>query len=313
MIKSFFRLIRWPNLIIILASMIFMLWFIIKPGLGLTSGNQGLTIAEFILLALAVIFTAVGGYIINDIKDVKSDMINKPGRNEVGLAFTPKQAYRIYLVFAIAGIVFGTWVSVLLHKTGFSLIFLLTAGLLWFYANAYECQPLTGNLVVAFLSALSFALVFLYELFAFQLLQAPVLIKPHVLHLVLNIVLIYMSFAFLVSLIREILKDMEDVKGDEQTGCHTYPVVYGIHKAKIVALVVEFTGLITAFWFQGYFYGKGFFLLVLYFSLIDLLFGWVIVKTLLAKEKSHFTTLSILTKVLMLAGILSMVLFYFEF
>lgn len=313
MIKSFFRLIRWPNLIIILASMVFMLWFIIKPGLGLTAGSQGLTITEFIFLTLAVIFTAVGGYIINDIKDVKSDMINKPGRNEVGLAFTAKQAYGIYLVFAIAGIVFGTVVSIMLHKTGFSLIFLLTAGLLWFYANAYQCQPLTGNLVVAFLSALSFALVFLYELFAFQLAKAPVIIQPHALHLVLTIVLIYMSFAFLVSLIREVLKDIEDVKGDEQTGCHTYAVVYGTQNAKIVAVVVEFIGLLAAFWFQWYFYGKGFYLLVFYFSLIDILFGWIIVKTLLAKEKSHFNTLSILTKVLMLGGILSMVLFYFEF
>jgi 4-hydroxybenzoate polyprenyltransferase len=313
MIKSFFRLIRWPNLIIILASMIFMLWFIIKPGLGLTTGAQGLTILEFVLLVLAVVFTAVGGYIINDIKDVKSDMINKPGRNEVGLAFTAKQAYGIYLVFAIAGVVFGTVVSILLHKIGFSLIFLLTAGLLWFYANAYQCQPLTGNLVVAFLSALSFALVFLYELFAFQLAKAPVIVKPDALHLILTIVLIYMSFAFLVSLIREVLKDIEDVKGDEQTGCHTYAVVYGTQNAKIVALVVEFIGLLAAFWFQWYFYGKGFYLLVIYFSLIDILFGWIIVKTLQAKEKSHFYTLSVLTKVLMLAGILSMVLFYFEF
>lgn len=313
MIKSFFRLIRWPNLIIILASMVFMLWFIIKPGLGLTTGNQGLTITEFVFLVLAVIFTAVGGYIINDVKDVKSDMINKPGRNEVGLAFTAKQAYGIYLVFAIAGMVFGTVVSILLHKTGFSLIFLLTAGLLWFYANAYQCQPLTGNLVVAFLSALSFALVFLYELFAFQTAKTPVIIQPQALHLILTIVLIYMSFAFLVSLIREVLKDIEDVRGDEETGCHTYAVIYGIQNAKIVALTVEFIGLLAAFWFQWYFYGKGFFLLVFYFSLIDILFGWIIVRTLTAKEKSHFSTLSILTKVLMLAGIISMVLFYFEF
>ena len=279
----------------------------------MTAGNQGLTITEFILLALAVIFTAVGGYIINDIKDVKSDMIHKPGRKAVRLAFTAKQAYGIYLVFAIAGVVFGTVVSILLHKTGFSLIFLLTAGLLWFYANAYQCQPLTGNLVIAFLSALSFALVFLYELFAFQLAKAPVIIQPQALHLILTIVLIYMSFAFLVSLIREILKDIEDVKGDEETGCHTYAVVYGIKNSKIVALVVEFIGLLTAFWFQWYFYGKGFFLLVFYFSLIDILFGWIIVKTLQASEKSHFSKLSVITKVLMLAGILSMVLFYFEF
>ena len=312
MIKSFFKLIRWPNLVIILMSMVFLLWFIIRPGFGLV-GNNGLSLTEFILLAVSVLFTAMGGYVINDIKDVPADRINKPEKNSIGTTFSVKQAYGMYVFFTIAGIVGGTIVSIMLHKVGFSLIFLLTAGLLWFYATDYQCQPLTGNFVVAFLSALSFGLVFLYELFALQKGNNPVKIDLSALHLVFTIVLIYMIFAFLVSLLREIIKDIEDAEGDQRTGCHTFAVVYGDQKAKIAALVVGFIGLLTAFWFQWFFFQKGFSLMVFYFSLIDILFGLVIIKILRAKEKSDFSGLSIFIKLLMLAGILSMVLFYFEF
>jgi len=312
MVKYFFKLIRWPNLIIILMSMVFLLWFIIRPGLGLIE-NNGLSLTEFILLAVSILFTAIGGYIINDIKDVTVDRINKPGKNSIGTTFTKAQAYGMYGFFALAGVVCGTVVSIMLHKIDFSFIFLLTAGLLWFYATAYQCQPVTGNLVVAFLSALSFGLVFLYELFALQIGKAHLKIDLNALHLVYTVVLIYIIFAFLVSLLREIIKDIEDAEGDERTGCHTFAVVYGNQKAKIAALIVGFAGLLAAFWFQWFFFQKGFFLLVFYFSLIDILYGWVIIKILRANEKSDFSRLSIFIKLLMLAGILSMILFYFEF
>jgi 4-hydroxybenzoate polyprenyltransferase len=313
MIKSFFKLVRWPNLIIILMSMAFLLWFIIRPGLGLRFGNEGLTLTEFILLAIAVIFTAIGGYIINDIKDMAADRINKPGKNSIGATFTVNRAYLLYGFFAVAGVISGTVVSVMLHKMDFSLIFLLTAGLLWFYATAYKGQPLTGNLVVAFLSALSFGLVFLYELFALQQGNVSLTIDPVGLHVVYTVVLIYMAFAFLVSMLREVVKDIEDVEGDEKTGCRTFAVAYGIQNSKILALAVGAVGLLTAFGFQWFFFQKGYFLLVFYFILIDILFAVVIIKIRRAKERMHFSKLSVFIKLLMLAGILSMILFYFEF
>ncbi len=312
MVRSFFKLIRWPNLIIILMSLSFLLWFIIRPGLGPLAGGAGLTLKTFILLALAVVFTAIGGYIINDIKDVAPDKINKPGKNSIGVAFTVNQAYILYGIFAVTGVILGTVVSVMLHKFNFSLIFLLTAGLLWFYATTYKGQPLTGNLVVAFLSALSFGLVFLYELFALQLGKITFSVDPRALNVVFTLVLIYMAFAFLVSLLREVVKDVEDLEGDEKTGCRTFAVVYGVRNSRILALAVATVGLLAAFAFQWYFYLNGYFLLVFYFALIDILFAAVIIKLLQATEKLHFSKLSVFIKLLMLAGILSMILFYFE-
>lgn len=306
---AFFKLIRWPNLLIVIMSMSFLLFLLIRPGMGLTAG-AGMTLVEFFLLVIAVLFMAVGGYVINDLKDLKTDAINKPGKNVFEKAFTQKQGRIFYWSFTLVGIVAGSLLSVLLGKSSYSLIFILTAGLLWFYAVRYECQPVVGNLVVAFLSALSFGLVWLYELLAMQI-QA-VTIDHFRLLLVNKLVLIYMGFAFLVSLLREVVKDVEDVEGDRQTGCLTLPVSYGIRKSKNMAIAVNLLGLFASFAIQWFFYNNGFALLFFFFFLVDLLFAFVLLKLVNASRKEHFSRLSLWIKLLMVAGILSMGLFYFE-
>jgi len=119
------------------------------------------------------------------------------------------------------------------------------------------------------------------------------------------LVLIYMGFAFLVSLLREVVKDIEDMEGDRKTGCLTLPVTYGAKKAKNVAVIINVLGLPASFAIQLFFYRNGFNVLFLFFFLVDLLFAFV--------QKSHFSALSLWIKLLMVTGILSMGLFYFEF
>jgi len=306
---TFFKLIRWPNLVMIVLSMMLLLFLLIKPELGL-AGNAGMTLAESSLLVFAVLLTAMGGYVINDLKDLKTDALNKPGKNAFEITFTGKQGWIFYWIFTVGGILAGSLLSFLLGKGSYSLIFILTAGLLWFYTTRYECQPLVGNLVVAFLSALSFGLVWLYELMALQI-QAMAVDHSRLL-LVNSLVLIYMGFAFLASLLREVVKDMEDVEGDQQTGCLTLPVTYGIRKAKNVAIAVNLSGLIASFAIQWFFYANDFVVLFLFFFLVDLLFSFVLLKLVTADRKEHFRLLSLWIKLLMVAGVLSMGLFYFE-
>ncbi len=307
--RTFFKLIRWPNLVIVILSMALLLFLLIKPELGLAD-NVGMTLAEFLLLIIAVLFTAMGGYVINDLNDLKTDAVNNPGKNSFEKIFTRDQGWIFYWIFTIGGILAGSLLSFLLGKSSYALIFVFTAGLLWFYAVRYQCQPLVGNLVVAFLSALSFGLVWLYELMA---LQTQAVMVDHSRLLSVNmLVLIYMGFAFLVSLLREVVKDMEDVEGDRQTGCLTLPVTYGIKKAKNVAIAVNLSGLIASFAIQWVFYKNGFNVLFLFFFLVDLLFSFVLLKLTNAVRKEHFSQLSLWIKLLMVAGILSMGLFYFE-
>ncbi len=307
--RTFFKLIRWPNLLMVILSMAFLLFLLIKPELRL-AGNAGMTFAEFLLLVFAVLLTAMGGYVINDLNDLKTDVVNKPGKNSFEKIFTRDQGWILYWVFTVGGILAGSLLSFLLSKSSYALIFIFTAGLLWFYAIRYQCQPLVGNLVVAFLSALSFGLVWLYELMALQV-QA-ISVDHSRLLLVNRLVLIFMGFAFLVSLLREVVKDMEDVEGDRQTGCLTLPVTYGIRKAKNTAIAVNLSGLIASFAIQWFFYENGFNVLFLFFFLVDLLFALVLLKLVTANRKAHFSALSLWIKLLMVAGILSMGLFYFE-
>ncbi len=307
--KAFLKLIRWPNLLIILLSMTLIAFFIIKPGLGL-SFPAGMSPAAFGLLVVAVLSTAMGGYVLNDLKDLQADAVNKPGKNVFESHFSVLTGKKLYWVFTLTGVVAGTVLSQWYGNISFSLIFILTAGLLWFYAERYQCQTLVGNLVVAFLSALSFGLVWLFEVMALQVQHLSV--DPVRLYLVNDLVLIYMGFAFLVSLLREVVKDMEDERGDRAAGCLTLPVSHGLQKAKNVALAVNLTGLLASIAIQWFFYQWHFTLLFFSFFLVDLLFSFVLLKLLRANGSQQFHFVSLWIKILMVTGILTMTLFYFE-
>ncbi|MCF6169829.1 MAG: geranylgeranylglycerol-phosphate geranylgeranyltransferase [Bacteroidales bacterium] len=310
---SFLKLIRWPNLLLIVVSMKLLLFFVISPALGLDWFEGGMDVWEFTLLVAATLFLAMGGYLINDFFDMNADSVNKPGKNLVGGKFSVFTTNTLYWVFTLSGVLLGSWFSYLLNQINYALIFLFVAGLLWFYSQKYQCQPLVGNVVVAVLSALSFGLVWLFEFFALSN-QAQIFTEVQAnFHLVNRLVLIYMGFAFLVSLLREVVKDIEDFAGDDRFGCRTFAVVYGKNKAQKLALGIALAGLLAAFWFQYYFFTASFFFLFAFFFVIDAMFVVAILRLLQAKEKSDYAKLSNLIKLLMLAGVLSMVLFYFEF
>lgn len=309
---AFLKLIRWPNLLLIVISMKLLLFFVISPLLGLDWFEGGMDVWEFSLLVLATLFIAMGGYLVNDFSDMNADSVNKPGKNQVGGKFSVLMTNTLYWVFTVAGVLSGTFLSYLLNQINYGLIFLFVAGLLWFYSQKYQCQPLVGNVVVAFLSALSFGLVWLFEFFALSNNANVFANVQSNFGMVNKLVLIYMGFAFLVSLLREVVKDIEDYKGDDRFGCRTFTVVYGISKARYLAVFVAITGLIASIWFQYYFYTASFTLLFAYFFLVNALFIWCIYLLLKVEQKEDYTKLSVVIKILMLVGILSMALFYFE-
>jgi len=164
--KEIFRLTRWPNLVIIALSMSFILFFIISPILGTNALVDGMNWIQFSLLIVSTILISIGGYIINDIFDINADSINKPGKNTIGTHISINSAYRFYWTTTIIGVLLGTYLSYLINQINFGLIFLLSAGLLWFYSQKYQCQPIIGNLVISTLSAVSFGIVWLFEFYA---------------------------------------------------------------------------------------------------------------------------------------------------
>lgn len=309
---SFFKLIRWPNLLMVTVSMLFILLFVINPLLGAGSFAIGLSVIEFLLLLFATIFITIGGYLINDFFDMDADRINKPGKNLVGGKWPVATVQILYWVFTVVGVLLGVLLSWIIGKLTYSLVFVFASGLLWFYSERYKCIPVVGNIVVAFLSALSFGLVWLFYFFALSQDASAFTSVQANFELVNIFILIFMGFAFITSLLREVVKDIEDSKGDERYGCNTFSVAFGQNAAKFLAGFIAFFGLIATIFTQVFFFNIEFMMMLGYFVLIDLGFLMAIIWIVQAKNISDFKRLSKFTKLLMFVGVLSMALVFLE-
>ncbi|MCA6074226.1 geranylgeranylglycerol-phosphate geranylgeranyltransferase [Fulvivirga sedimenti] len=238
---------------------------------------------KMFFLSLSTALIAAAGYVINDYYDVKIDLINKPQRVVVGKFMKRRVAMFFHVFFSIVGVLLGFLVSWKL-----ALINLLSAGLLWLYSNQLKRLPVIGNLSVAVLTGISIYIVhFIYG-------------SSHAL------VLAYSLFAFCFTMIREIIKDMEDLKGDATFGCRTLPVVVGLRKTKwfIYILSVSFVLGLVALSFV--FVGQE---LSLFSAGLLLPIFWLLFNLSKADTMDEYRRLSNHCKIIMLAGILSMILF----
>jgi len=279
MIKNILHLVRWPNLLVVAATMTAMLAFVIHPLLGRTIFAAGLSLWAFLMLVASVVLITTGGYIINDIADINPDSVNKPGKNVVGEGISTQIATRLYWITTIMGLALGTLFSYQLQQINYSLIF----GLVWLFSF--------------------FALSNQAEVFASVQLSFPFITR---------VVLIYAAFAFLVTLFREVVKDLEDYGGDYRFGCRTLPVAFGTIVARVVALITGYITIAGMIWVTWSFYRSGYVVLAIWFVLMALMMFWMLVKLHRSEEKQNYSRLSTLSKVLMLMGVFSMVFFYFE-
>lgn len=234
---------------------------------------------------LSTIFVAAAGNIINDIQDVKIDEINKPQKLVVEKYISRKNALLLYGLFTFTGLVLAS----LVHFQYF-IWTLVAAQILWLYAVVLKCQPIIGNLAVAFLMGLSVWVV----QFSGEYFHLPLLV-------------FYALFAFLTGFIREIVKDIEDKKGDEETGCRTFAVRNPLQNVKNLIYILLFAGLVLLLASASIMFYKDLIYLALYLAIIicpALVFYFFQVKK--AKEKEQFSRLSLYIKIIMLAGILSM-------
>jgi 4-hydroxybenzoate polyprenyltransferase len=292
--------------------MVLTLYLVINPILHTSVFGAGMILTEFAILIVATLFITMGGYLINDFFDMQADSINKPGENQVGKKFAVARVQLLYWIFTVAGVLAGTYLSWIYDQLNYALIFVFAAGLLWFYSERYQCIPVVGNLVVAFLSALSFGLVWLFEFSALGTKPEIFASVQSMFPLVNHFIFMYMGFAFITSWLREVVKDVEDIEGDSRFGCNSFAVTYGEKKSKLLAIGIAVAGLVFSVWFQITFYRAGFYYLFGYFILIDLLFLMAILWITQAKKKTDYKRLALFIKLIMLIGILSMLLVYFE-
>ena len=281
--RNFLTLIRFPNLLMMVLSQVLVQSCLLFAELPLQEALPG----RFWLLTFSTALIGAAGYIINDYHDLKIDAINKPNRIVIGKDLTRRKAMLAHLLLSALGVGIGLLLSL---KVG--LVNFISVMLLWGYSADLKRRPFSGNLVIAILAA------------------AMVLVLA-VLNNTGNLgIFAYAAFAFVSTLIREIIKDMEDMKGDAAHDCRTLPIVLGIRKTKPVlyALFILFFTLVLA----ASFYRRNDTFFGVYLGLTVLAPGLAIVWRLQrADRKRHFAYLSLLCKFMMLAGMLSMLFFRF--
>jgi 4-hydroxybenzoate polyprenyltransferase len=274
----FLKLVRAPNLMILIITQYFSSIFLIGPA---TDWLRIITDLRLFLLCLCTLFIAAAGYIINDYYDVKIDTINKPKRIVIGKFMNRRMAMILHFVFNFFGIAFGFGAN---WKVG--TIAIIISFFLWLYSVSLKKLPFVGNFLVALLTAASLLLLIFY----FN--------KNNLL------IIIYAQFAFYISLIREMIKDMEDVKGDKVFGCKTLPIILGLRKTKsIIFLLILF--FVISLLGLGNSIDRSLIIYFIPFIFIPVLF--LSVKLLRADSVKDFRYLSLICKGIMLSGILSMI------
>ncbi|MBN8836355.1 MAG: geranylgeranylglycerol-phosphate geranylgeranyltransferase [Sphingobacteriia bacterium] len=304
-LAAFFRLIRWPNLVFIALTQVLFFYAIVQSSLH--PWQSTLFSNKYIaLLTLAYILIAAGGNIINDYFDLNIDIINKPDKLVVEKFISRRWVIILHFVTSLSGILIGGYLS---KQMGQWLIFLsciVSVLLLFLYSASLKKKFLIGNILVSALTAWVILLITLLEFAPFK--QMPEHIAMY--RRIMRLGIVYTSFAFIISLIREVIKDMEDVEGDRRYGCTTMPIVWGINATKVflaVWLVVLTASLILL---QLYSLTFGWWLSIaysLFFLILPLI--WILKKLQKAQSKKDFHSLSNMVKLVMFAGILSMLFF----
>ena len=307
-LSAVLKLIRWPNLVFIVLTQ-FLFWYFVLPFLYKESHNgyeaQKLTGNLFLALALASMCIAAAGYIINDYFDVNIDQVNKSSKVIIGTFITKRSAILLHAFLSSAGLALSFYVGYILNNYYITFFNFLSILFLWFYSTTFKKKLLIGNILISLLTAWVILVLALAE-YRFRISATDIVWQR-----ILQGSFIYGGFAFIISLVREVIKDMEDIEGDSKFGCTTMPIVWGIPTAKVFAGVwlVVLIGLVLAIGI--YILQFGWWYISLY-AVITLVVPsiWVLRILYSANSPSQYHQLSTTVKLIMLAGILSMLFFY---
>lgn len=308
---SYFRLIRSFNLIMIVFTLYMVRFYFIIPALNFFNFSLQVKEPVFALFALSFTFIAAGGYIINDYYDVAIDKINNtPGKVIIGNTVSARSALINYMILSGCGLITGAWSC---YKAGVPLLELLFVFYvigLWFYSYKLKLTFFWGNMLVAvFLGLVPLASAYIELQADKSNPESPDSIIDSLQSGAYAIAL----FAFLSTLIREMVKDIEDMEGDRMAGARTMPVVWGIDRVKISVQVLVLVMMALLGVFQYYAWTSGwhptaYYVLIL-IQIPCLIILWKIQK---ASSQKQFHRVSIWLKTVMITGICYLFVFSYQ-
>lgn len=310
-ILAFFRLVRWPNLVMITLTQVLFYIALVHPfyftNENIYNSFKGI---HFLLLIISTLLIAAAGNIINDYFDINIDEINKPKKRVIDKFIKRRWAIMLHILFSIAGVLIGFYID---FQTPVFWLGLSNFGcvlLLFGYSISLKKKLLVGNILISLLTAWVVLVCFLVY---YRSLNCPAC-EPYFWQAYLNrfirISFLYTGFAFVTSLIREVIKDMEDMDGDDRYGCETMPLTWGVPATKVFVAVwlVVLIGMIGIV--QFYILQLGWYWSALYcITLIILPLVWILRRLFTAQVSTDYHRLSNAIKLVMLMGMLSLLFF----
>lgn len=307
-LKAWILIVRPANLLILALTMYFINQFILVPIFDKYGLFFTLNAAQFFLLVLSTLLICAGGYIINDYYDIESDSINKPHRHFIGRTISAIMALRIYWLITGAGVLLGLYLAFQVDNIRLVTIHGIAAVLLFFYSASYKRMPLIGNIVVSLLIAISVLLVGAFEPAIYKMTRPG---DYYAARLCWEIILGYALFAFLINVVRELIKDLEDMEGDGKADMRTTALAWGQQTVKIIAasvLLLLLVYTIYLLWIKDI---TNWHKLVVYYGIFLMLnFTGLIIYLFSSFTKKDFHRLSVWIKLVMILGILFMPLYY---
>ncbi|MGY5850891.1 geranylgeranylglycerol-phosphate geranylgeranyltransferase [Salegentibacter sp. F14] len=293
---KFLKLIRFGNLLFVAVCLILIRYAFFKS----TSAAVALSDFGYALLILANLCLAAAGYIINDIYDVTSDRINKPKKLYIGNGVSEKAGFNWFISLNVIGVGIGFYLANVIGLPAFSALFIFSSALLYIYSTYLKNVPLAGNIAVSFLVAGVAALPGIFDL-----LPAINAVNREHQAMYFAILLDYSFFGFFINLLREMVKDQEDLKGDYNSGGKTLPIILGTARTNKVIFAIGLIPLIAILYYlySYLFENTTAVLYVLILILAPLLFFMVQIWS--ASEKKDFTRLSLILKIILFFGLIS--------
>lgn len=281
----FLQLIRWKNLLLMALSQFIFYFYVLIP-----EGNRPFSQGKvFFLLLLSTLFIAAGGYVINAIFDVTCDRINKPDKVCFPTPFSLKSGKWIYGILTALGLIFAAQFSFQIGRPFWLFLFVGITVSLYLYSRLLKKTAFLGNLLIATLLAGNLLVL---------------LLLPIQKGMRVDLLYTFAFFAFAINLIREMVKDLEDIKGDYNAGMRTLPILLGKERSIKLILVCStvFSYFLIAFMIDSL-QNKPF-IQVYHFIAIIAPFLYFCYDLYFAKTSKQFHRLSNLLKVILIFGLL---------
>ena len=287
-------------------TQILFMYCVLQPLLAASGKKPNLNPGNFFLLIVSSVLIAAAGYIINDYFDLNIDRINKPNRLIVQKIISRRWTILWHFFLSMAGVAIGFYLDLTTRVTLLGFSNLVCACVLFIYSMSLKKKLLSGNILISVLTAWTVLVVAWCEArFFFNPADINV-------HKIVRITFLYTGFAFVISLIREAIKDMEDIEGDRRFGCKTMPIIWGINASKIyvaiwlVTITLTLVGLLIYMAQIHWWISAAYCLVLIVLPLLR-----IFQKLFKAQTPQDFHTLSSMVKFVMFTGILSMIFFRF--